>query len=250
MCSEQYSRSFDRKVVYYCAPTLCNIKPGCLFTCCDLKRMYYDKPVSSVSTSERWANLEEARQICAAKLEGQGVRVEQVASTCNGPLIYVYRPEALARYLSNPMVSEFLAAEGYEASSVDACVERLRLRFAMTFARDGKVGLRLERRHSDCTTPNCGTRNGCEFPHEIGLFLGYPFEDVVGFIENHGRNSKYAGCWKVYSSVSRAKLMFEAYRHCTERCMSMFDGGADICQIAVPGNSGYNGWEVGLAGIA
>ena len=26
-----------------------------------------------------------------------------------------------------------------------------------------------------------------EFPHEVGLFLGYPPEDVRGFIENHAK---------------------------------------------------------------
>lgn len=36
----------------------------------------------------------------------------------------------------------------------------------------------LERRIGQCE----------EFPHEIGLFLGYPLGDVRGFIENQGRN--------------------------------------------------------------
>jgi len=26
------------------------------------------------------------------------------------------------------------------------------------------------------------------FPHEIGVFLGYPLEDVMGFISNKGHN--------------------------------------------------------------
>ena len=27
-----------------------------------------------------------------------------------------------------------------------------------------------------------------DFPHEMGIFLGYPLGDVKGFIEHHGRN--------------------------------------------------------------
>ncbi|WP_316451242.1 DUF3793 family protein, partial [Finegoldia magna] len=27
-----------------------------------------------------------------------------------------------------------------------------------------------------------------EFPHEIGFFLGYPYEDVLGFINYNGKN--------------------------------------------------------------
>ena len=36
------------------------------------------------------------------------------------------------------------------------------------------------------------------FPHEIGLFLGYPAEDVAGFISHKGHDFCYSGYWKVY----------------------------------------------------
>lgn len=36
------------------------------------------------------------------------------------------------------------------------------------------------------------------FPHEMGLLLGYPPEDVKGFIHNQGKNYLYSGYWKVY----------------------------------------------------
>ena len=36
-----------------------------------------------------------------------------------------------------------------------------------------------------------------EFPHEMGLLLGYPVEDVKGFIRNGGENCLYIGYWKV-----------------------------------------------------
>lgn len=44
-----------------------------------------------------------------------------------------------------------------------------------------------------------------EFPHEVGLFLGYPPEDVEGFIENKARSCKITGYWKVYSDEEKAK---------------------------------------------
>ncbi len=34
---------------------------------------------------------------------------------------------------------------------------------------------------------------GKQFPHEMGLLLGYPVEDVVGFMENNGKNYLYSG---------------------------------------------------------
>ena len=33
------------------------------------------------------------------------------------------------------------------------------------------------------------------FPHEIGIFLGYPAHDVRGFIENGGKNCRFIWCW-------------------------------------------------------
>lgn len=46
------------------------------------------------------------------------------------------------------------------------------------------------------------------FPHEIGLFLGYPPCDVRGFIENQGDNFLYAGYWKVYENAQETLAKF------------------------------------------
>jgi hypothetical protein len=54
------------------------------------------------------------------------------------------------------------------------------------------------------------------FPHEIGLFLGYPVEDVLGFVRHKGRNYKLCGYWKVYGDVEQAKLRFRQYDACRE----------------------------------
>jgi hypothetical protein len=50
------------------------------------------------------------------------------------------------------------------------------------------------------------------FPHEIGLFLGYPPEDVQGFIQNRGGGSLATGYWKVYGNVREAKRTFQKFR--------------------------------------
>ncbi|MDU1833183.1 MAG: DUF3793 family protein, partial [Finegoldia magna] len=50
-----------------------------------------------------------------------------------------------------------------------------------------------------------------EFPHEIGFFLGYPYEDVLGFINYNGKNECISGKWKVYSDVEKAKDIFKKY---------------------------------------
>ena len=54
------------------------------------------------------------------------------------------------------------------------------------------------------------------FPHEIGLFLGYPPGDVAGFIEHRGQRFALSGYWKVYGDEAEARALFARYAACTE----------------------------------
>ena len=47
------------------------------------------------------------------------------------------------------------------------------------------------------------------FPHEIGVILGYPLEDVKGYMENGGQKCLLNGYWKVYNNPEEAKRKFE-----------------------------------------
>ena len=73
-------------------------------------------------------------------------------------------------------------------------------------------------------------RESESFPHEIGIFLGYPVEDVVGFIENKGENFKLCGTWKVYGNVENAKRTFSNYVKCRAYLCNKLNEGADIYQ--------------------
>ena len=73
------------------------------------------------------------------------------------------------------------------------------------------------------------------FPHEIGLFLGYPPEDVKGFIEHKGAGFKFAGLWKVYGDENAAKERFESYRRCTDHYSKLLDFGVPVEKLAVAG---------------
>ena len=70
-------------------------------------------------------------------------------------LVYVYRPARVARLLAAPHMLDFLAGEGYTPGTADELLDQLAERLC------------------------------CEgdFPHEIGVFLGYPLADVIGFIQ-------------------------------------------------------------------
>ena len=76
-------------------------------------------------------------------------------------------------------------------------------------------------------------RESDEFPHEIGLFLSYPPEDVRGFIENKACRFKCAGLWKVYGDEERAKELFRQYKRCTDRCCALWRAGSGLAQLAV-----------------
>ena len=53
------------------------------------------------------------------------------------------------------------------------------------------------------------------FSHEIGLFLGYPPEDVRCFMKNSPQGVKYTGPWKAYSNQEEAEKKSRLYRRCT-----------------------------------
>lgn len=61
-----------------------------------------------------------------------------------------------------------------------------------------------------------------DFPHEIGFFLGYPVEDVLGFVQHQGQNYKLCGYWKVYGDVEHAKQCFSRYDACREYCKALY----------------------------
>ena len=102
---------------------------------------------------------------------------------CMNALVLIYRRELLARALCCDEACTLLAEYGYPLNDVDACLECLRKKF----------------------------RTG--FPHEIGLFLDYPPEDVRGFIENREpRKISCPCCWKVYGNVQKAVQAFREYK--------------------------------------
>ena len=97
-------------------------------------------------------------------------------------LVMIYRRDLLARVLKDETAAAILAELDYPLQDMDACLEHLRNRYRV------------------------------EFPHEIGLFLDYPPEDVLGFMENREAKSLASGYWKVYGNVRKARRTFRLYR--------------------------------------
>ena len=72
-----------------------------------------------------------------------------------------------------------------------------------------------------------------EFPHEVGLFLSYPPEDVKGFIENRAANAKCTGVWKVYGDERQARQTFAKYKKCTQVYCERWQSGSGLDKLAV-----------------
>ena len=140
-----------------------------------------------------------------ALFSGKGVRLCLLRLRENCGLVYVYRPIALARRLLNPGFAAFLHRHGYENLSVEAALQRLRSHI----------------------------NEKCEFPHEIGVFLGYPLEDIEGFIRHRGKCCKCCGCWKVYGDEDAAKRTFRKFDLCTAAYRQLFASGHSLLRLTV-----------------
>ena len=138
------------------------------------------------------------------RLAPKGVRV-LVLRVRRRALIYLYRPSSLKKDLADDAAAALLKGFGYSVDSAERCVVQL-----------------IER-----------LRTSPDFPHEIGLFLGYPPEDVRGFIENKAQDCKCVGCWKVYGDEQRARDLFVKYQRCTEIYCERLHAGSSIAQLAV-----------------
>ena len=87
----------------------------------------------------------------------------------------------------------FVCTEKLEAYLRTEKVKKLMLEFGCSGCTLSKILYSVSGRYREHMEGNG------DFPHEIGLLLGYPPEDVIGFIENRGQNPLYIGYWKVYS---------------------------------------------------
>lgn len=139
------------------------------------------------------------------RLANRGVRVLPLRFKENRALLYFYRPDLLRQSLGSSQACALLAQRGYPCENPEHCVAKLVDRL----------------------------KESPEFPHEIGLFLGYPPEDVKGFIENRALHSKCTGCWKVYGDQEEAERIFARYKNCTDCYLRNWQRGTSLEKLTV-----------------
>ncbi len=151
------------------------------------------------SREEMTASLREINSC----LLGKGVCALPLRYRDGKALIYLYRPEMLEQDLRDPLAEEILDEAGYPKGSAPRIRQLIR---------------RL--------------KESGEFPHEIGLFLGYPAVDVRGFIRNE--DCKCRGMWKVDGSdEAQAQRIFARCRHCTEAYLQRNREGWSLSRLTI-----------------
>ena len=121
----------------------------------------------------------------------------------------LYRPDALEGYLKLEGVRKLLLWLGYKRT----CLEEILDIF--------------------CCRYNQYRSHKMDFPHEMGVFLGYPLADVKGFIRHKGQNYLYAGYWKVYENEAEARSLFQIYASVKAFTVHELEQGKMFWQIVV-----------------
>lgn len=132
------------------------------------------------------------------------ISVHMISVCENKATVLLYRKEELEQYMAKENVVALLTNFDYSSFSMDSLLERFAVRY---------IDYQW---------------NGQEFPHEMGLFLGYPIEDVVGFMENEGRNSLYTGYWKVYGDLKPKMLLFQRFELAKEFLIQYVSEGGSL----------------------
>ena len=122
-------------------------------------------------------------------------------------VILLYRRDRLEKYLKMPQVQKLLQEAGYDSGRLEDILPVFCERYE-TYAENRK-----------------------SFPHEMGLLLGYPPEDVEGFIRHQGRNSLCTGYWKVYADKEGKQRLFEKYEYARENLIQLLHYGLKMTEI-------------------
>ena len=176
------------------APVLLGLKPAAIFTVSKAEKARLEELLSSCG-KKRGGNCPLEEYCGGARMEEafpSDCRVFAIVTLHSGEKesILLYRKDILYAHLVDRKVKRFLhsLALGYEEGA--DWILHFKKRF-LEYKEEGR-----------------------EFPHEIGIFLGYPLWDIRAFMQNPRREAKLTGYWKVYYKVEKAREQFQKYDRC------------------------------------
>ena len=133
-----------------------------------------------------------------------GLRAMELYEKCDRFALLIFDERALDVRIRSPASRTLLEAYGYSA---DDALEGLLLHLKSRFG-------------------------ACKFPHEIGLFLGYPPRDVGTFIEKEGRDYLCCRHWKVYHDERGARRLFKFIDDSKALAATLLRKQVPICAVA------------------
>ena len=137
------------------------------------------------------------------ELNGRDIYIEPLCECDKMVMIIVYRKKVLEKHLKNQKTAEFLSIFGYpESPEITDYISLLKERLSCN-----------------------------RFPHEIGVFLGYPLHDILGFIKNPSKGCLLVGEWKVYKNADEAQKLFLRYNACRAGIIKRMKKGQTLSQI-------------------
>lgn len=153
-------------------------------------------------------------------------------------------PQAMVR-TSGPSIRSWFPGD----SGCSPCAGTTPGSFSISFARrrspgiypggEARPGSLRQAGYQDLpNTPASGSSSGRlqagePFPMRSASFLGYPPEDVAGFMTHQGKHCKCVGCWKVYGDEAAARRQFAAYKSCTANYCRRRASGASLEGLTV-----------------
>lgn len=177
----------------YCMPTICKLKPSNLIHI--NKRTIIDT-LSFYSILE----MEILQFDCCYSILYENEKMI---------IILIYNFELLNRVLLCDNIRAFLMLYQYDIKNISVLddINNIKKRYLDYWQNDG------------------------EFPHEVGVFLGYSLADVKGFINNQGKNYLLSGFWKVYYDKEQAEETFHSYQKLRENALKMLSDGHELKDI-------------------
>ena len=140
-------------------------------------------------------------------LNRTGISYYRLIQTRTKTTFLLFRRNELEEFLSDENVKNVFIRAGYKSLQIGKILRTFSLRYEAYMQGD-----------------KC-------FPHEMGLLLGYPVEDVVGFVENNGKNFLYSGYWKVYENQKAKVKLFDKFKVAEETLIHLLSNGLSMSDI-------------------
>ncbi len=156
------------------------------------------KPSSLITFKEGQRDLlsiwEKNKELVCSFLK---LKYYELNSTDRSKLVLFYDEDLLKQTIGDKNISKFLKTLGYTTNDLNDCFNTLEQKIKV------------------------------KFPHEIGVFLGYPLDDVYEFMYNENKTCLYVGYWKVFTNLKKSLKTFEKYRVSQNKIVNYLSDGVN-----------------------